>query len=84
MPENTMPDDKIGEKHEAAKVLGIPTCQTMHPDDPTPCAVCEPMFLSCQSCGEISATIAIAFAHQCDDIDGDEPVFTIKSEEEAF
>lgn len=27
--------------HELARTIGLPTCQTMHPDDPRPCVPCE-------------------------------------------
>lgn len=80
MPEEI---DNIGAKHEAARVLGIPTCSTMHPDDPTPCAVCEPMYLKCEDCGEVWSVIVIAATHNCPERNID-MTFTIVTEEEAF
>jgi hypothetical protein len=49
------------------------TCNTQHPDDPTPCAVCmaeDPPMLVCRDCGEAFDSILVAYGHTFTNEDG--------------
>lgn len=64
----TLADAEYASESSAPRHRAEPahTCDTQHPDDPTPCAAClseDPPMIVCNDCGEAFDSIVAAFSH---------------------